>query len=445
MIIFVIRCRISYSILNYILIIDDDVTETSDIDEVEQEVTVGHDEEEIDEEDDDDESSKNHDITAFKNPINIKVITGKKLWSDAEDTKLRELVSQKGPRDWPWISSFMPGRSAKQCSKRWNYKLSPFIRHEKVWTTEEDDIIISMQERIGNRWTSIAKLLVGRSDLSVKNRYYALERAKKNNASKPTSVYITDTLTLPNEIDTTKPSDTISSNAKGSGPTPIKTGRIMNPDDRTAYVFDTFSHPNFPANYSFAPYMNHPLASMYATNNNNTSSNNDNSRTATTNHGLGDKTSSTTESQSHGGHPQFGYPPFSYPAEMMYPMHPAMNAMNPMLANGLNGYHMFVPYAMNNMNNSNPMSYMSANLPYNNLPLPPFRQMPFALPTSASNPHVPVSVSKDDKHIVETESAESVLPKKSNKRNRTDKNDGSDVVDTDNRTYDKFRPPSLTL
>ena len=52
------------------------------------------------------------------------------------------------------------------------------------WTATEDEIILRTQERCGNQWSNITRLLVGRTDNDVKNRYHSLRRAM----AKPDSV-----------------------------------------------------------------------------------------------------------------------------------------------------------------------------------------------------------------------------------------------------------------
>merc|ERR1719235_1931604 len=69
------------------------------------------------------------------------------------------------------------GRTSKQCRDRYKLKLDPSINHGP-WTPEEDDLLVKLQEQLGNQWTKIAKQMPGRTENSVKSRFASLERSR---------------------------------------------------------------------------------------------------------------------------------------------------------------------------------------------------------------------------------------------------------------------------
>lgn len=68
-------------------------------------------------------------------------------------------------------------RSSKQCRERWTNNLDPECR-KREWTEDEDRIIFNYQQKLGNSWSQISKFLVGRSDNTIKNHFYATIRRK---------------------------------------------------------------------------------------------------------------------------------------------------------------------------------------------------------------------------------------------------------------------------
>ena len=87
-------------------------------------------------------------------------------WTTAEDQTLRKHVDaqqeQGGSRDWCQIALALPGRTNKDCRKRWHNSVAEGLRKGQ-WSKSEDQLLTHGVHRYGNQWTKVATCVSSRS------------------------------------------------------------------------------------------------------------------------------------------------------------------------------------------------------------------------------------------------------------------------------------------
>jgi hypothetical protein len=108
-------------------------------------------------------------------------------WTIEEDRRLIEWVSKEGPNRWSLCADYIKGRSGKQCRERWFNTLNPSVKKGN-WEPEEDYKIFVLFKQFGGKWCKITQYFNGRTENSVKNRFYSTLRKIFTEKKKETDI-----------------------------------------------------------------------------------------------------------------------------------------------------------------------------------------------------------------------------------------------------------------
>lgn len=109
--------------------------------------------------------------------------SSRQAWLAQEDEFLRSIILGRGTKAWTAIAQELNlqlhhgqnVRHGKQCRERWYNHLDPQLKKGN-WSPREDLVLLEKQLEMGNRWSDISKLLLGRNENSVKNRWKSMVR-----------------------------------------------------------------------------------------------------------------------------------------------------------------------------------------------------------------------------------------------------------------------------
>ena len=102
--------------------------------------------------------------------------SGPKAWSKEEDTTLLRIVqTMQMPMKWSVVALSLPGRTGKQCRERYVNHLNPRLKVSD-WNPIEDATIFHLYSTTGSHWSSMSKVIPGRTDNGIKNRFHNLRR-----------------------------------------------------------------------------------------------------------------------------------------------------------------------------------------------------------------------------------------------------------------------------
>jgi hypothetical protein len=102
--------------------------------------------------------------------------TGPKAWTKEEDAILLKIVQgMQMPMKWSVVAQNLHDRTGKQCRERYVNHLNPRLKVTD-WNPVEDSTIFHLYNTIGSHWAKMSKVIPGRTDNGIKNRFHNLRR-----------------------------------------------------------------------------------------------------------------------------------------------------------------------------------------------------------------------------------------------------------------------------
>lgn len=116
-------------------------------------------------------------------------------WTADQEAALMKLVPIQGTKDWARVAdnfnvSFPQSqRTAKQCAAHWQ-EVQDNENAKKSWTEQDELAMLIAHKKHKNRWADVSEALNGRSNNTIKNKFYSVFRKIRGKILKGDCSYV---------------------------------------------------------------------------------------------------------------------------------------------------------------------------------------------------------------------------------------------------------------